>query len=91
MYTITVNTPGYLPVDIDVPVYDTFDEARRAVIARMLEDADIADEAGRHNLAEALSAAAEDANLTNTPDAFWVLDDEDPHALWQVYEIVEVQ
>ena len=90
MYTITVNTPGYLPVDIDLPVYDTFDEARRAVIARMLEDADIADEAGRHNLAESLSAAAEDANLTNTPDAFWVHDEQDPNGLGRVYEIRRV-
>lgn len=99
MYTIITNIPGYLPEDIDpwdtsedAPsfAYDTFDDARRALIARMLEDADIADEAGRHNLAEALSAAAEHVNLVNTPDSVWVHDDEDPHDLGRVYEIRRV-
>ena len=42
---------------------DTEDEARRAMIGMILADADYADEIGKHDLAEDLSALAEDTNL----------------------------
>lgn len=42
---------------------DSEDEARRAMIDMILADADYADEIGMHDLAEDLTAMAEDTNL----------------------------
>lgn len=42
---------------------DSEDEARRAMISMILADADYADEIGMHDLAEDLTAMAEDTNL----------------------------
>lgn len=99
MYAIITNVPGYLPEDADPwwgtgddlgPfTYATFEDAKRALIHILLEDADIADEMGNHNLAESLSAAAEHVNLVNTPDSVWVHDDTNPHGLGRVYEIIQ--
>jgi len=80
VYPAGWNMAGYIP-DCEPGFYDTFDEAKRAVIA-LLEDAEeTASEAGQEDHAEGYCAAAEDVNLESKPfcaivnhNAYWVAD-----------------
>lgn len=89
-YIIGQNMPGYLPMDDEPPyVYDTADEAKRALIDEMLRDADFADQGGEHTLAECLSNEAEDLNLSDVSGGFStiVCDPDREHDLGTCYWI----
>jgi len=66
-FVVVVNMPGYMP-DAEPYALDSFDEAKRALIDEMLRDADAAGESGDEDLAESLTHAAEDLNLSSGPE-----------------------
>jgi len=59
------NVPGYMP-DEPAEHHETFDDAKRCLIAEILRDADQAD---NEPDAEDLSAFAEDVNLWGSPQS----------------------
>ena len=60
-----VNVPGYLP-EHDVWTMETFDDAKRLLIAEMLVDAE---NASSESIATDLDNAAQDVNLWGEPDS----------------------
>lgn len=62
-YTVGQNIPGYLP-DSEPMEYETFDEAKRALIKDMLFHADYAPD----DTADELAGVAEDVNLWSESD-----------------------
>lgn len=61
-YIFVHNMPGYLP-ESDPEMYETWADAKQAVIDYLEREADNYDAADEHDLAEECSAAAEDLNL----------------------------
>jgi hypothetical protein len=77
------NFPGHLP-EVEPSPHFTYDGAKRALIDDLEDLADEADLAGKHDLAETISAIAEDVNLWSRPDtisvgdeAYWIITDEE--------------
>lgn len=69
-YLVGHNMPGYLPDNVPTE-YGTFDEAKRALIAEMLHEADIAGQCETpegDNRADELASATEDVNLWSERD-----------------------
>ena len=61
-YVSGVNNAGFLP-EMEPNKWDTFDEAKRDLIALILEDADHYGELGDEQRAETLTSYAEKVNL----------------------------
>ena len=66
MYITTCNTPGFMPDD-EPQQWDTFDAAKRGLIAQILHDADDYGTCGEDDLADELAGVAEDVNLWSEP------------------------
>lgn len=86
-FMIGWNMPGYLP-EMDPYMVVGADDAKRAMIDELLRSADHADEIENHEIAEELSALAEELNLSDVSQgwdatvdnlAYWITPtDEEP-------------
>ena len=81
------NVSGYLP-ESDTYVVETFDEAKRGLIADMLRTADYAE---TESIAEDLTNTAEDVNLWSGPDTAYVEMMESEHCIPTAWWIMETE